>query len=157
MSERDGLEDSGVEGRIILRWIFRKWDSRYGLDSSASRQGQVAVTCECGNEPSGSIECGEFLDRVRTHQHLQDSALWSKYVSVRHVQPSKGHPQGLRLMHFSSMVNKMSYHGDIPLCCVFINEKMLFHQLTQFTFSFKGLAIFFRLKSIHHQAIIQNQ
>jgi len=24
--------------------------------------GQVEVTCECGNEPSGSIKCGEFLD-----------------------------------------------------------------------------------------------
>jgi hypothetical protein len=24
--ERDHLEDSGVDGRIIIRWIFRKWD-----------------------------------------------------------------------------------------------------------------------------------
>ena len=23
---------------------------------------QFAGTCECGNEPSGSIKCGEFLD-----------------------------------------------------------------------------------------------
>jgi len=23
---------------------------------------QVASCCECGNEPSGSIKCGEFLD-----------------------------------------------------------------------------------------------
>jgi len=27
-----------------------------------SGKGQVAVTCECGNESSGSIKCGEFLD-----------------------------------------------------------------------------------------------
>jgi hypothetical protein len=26
MREREHLEDPGVDGRIILRWIFRKWD-----------------------------------------------------------------------------------------------------------------------------------
>jgi len=26
LRERYHLEDSGVDGRIILRWIFRKWD-----------------------------------------------------------------------------------------------------------------------------------
>ena len=26
MRERDILEDPDVDGRIILRWIFRKWD-----------------------------------------------------------------------------------------------------------------------------------
>ena len=34
---------------------------RYGLDLAGSGYGQVAGTCECGNEPSGSIKCGEFL------------------------------------------------------------------------------------------------
>ena len=27
MRERYHLEDPGVDGRIILRWIFRKWDA----------------------------------------------------------------------------------------------------------------------------------
>jgi len=26
LRERDHLRDPGVDGRIILRWIFRKWD-----------------------------------------------------------------------------------------------------------------------------------
>jgi len=28
--ERDHLEDSGLDGRIVLRWILRKWD--VGMD-----------------------------------------------------------------------------------------------------------------------------
>ena len=34
----------------------------YGLDRAGSEWGQVAGTCECGNEPSGSITGGEFLN-----------------------------------------------------------------------------------------------
>ena len=34
----------------------------YGLDRAGSGQGQVAGTCEGGNEPSGSVKCGELLD-----------------------------------------------------------------------------------------------
>ena len=26
MTERERLEEPGVDGMIILRWIFRKWD-----------------------------------------------------------------------------------------------------------------------------------
>ena len=61
--ERDRLGDPGVDGKIILIWIFRKWDVRgYGLDRAGSGYGQVAGTCEFGDELSGYIKCGEFLD-----------------------------------------------------------------------------------------------
>jgi hypothetical protein len=33
-----------------------------GLDWAGSGYRQVAGSCERGNEPSGSIKCGEFLD-----------------------------------------------------------------------------------------------
>jgi hypothetical protein len=62
LREKDHLENPRVEGRIILRWIFRKWDVGYGLDRSGPGNGQVAGTCVCGNEPSGSVKCGEFLN-----------------------------------------------------------------------------------------------
>ena len=33
-----------------------------GLVPAGSGEEQVTGDCECGNEPSGSIKCGKFLD-----------------------------------------------------------------------------------------------
>jgi hypothetical protein len=35
--ERDHLEDLGVDGRIILRWIFMKWERRHRIDLAQDR------------------------------------------------------------------------------------------------------------------------
>ena len=32
LRERDHLEDSGVDGRIILRWVLSKWGGCHGQD-----------------------------------------------------------------------------------------------------------------------------
>jgi len=32
MKGKKHFEDPGTDGRIILRWIFRKWDGGHGLD-----------------------------------------------------------------------------------------------------------------------------
>jgi hypothetical protein len=60
MRDRDHLEDQGIDWRIMLRWIFRKWDGEAWNGLIWLRLGTGA--CKCGNEPSGSIKCGKFLD-----------------------------------------------------------------------------------------------
>ena len=51
----------------------------YGLVWAGPGQRQVADACECGNEHSGSVKCGEFLDQLQTSQLLKkDSAPWSE-------------------------------------------------------------------------------
>ena len=66
MGERKGIYRVVVEKpegkRIILRWIFRKWDVRVWTGTSWLRIGTDGGHCECSNEPSGSVKCGEFLD-----------------------------------------------------------------------------------------------
>jgi len=54
--------DSGVNGRIILKWTFRSGMWVCGLDGAGSREGQVAGTCEWGNEYLDFIKCGGFFD-----------------------------------------------------------------------------------------------
>jgi hypothetical protein len=59
------------KGRRPLGIPRRRWDDNiktnlrefgwgHGLDRSGSGQGQVARSCECGHESSGSIKCREF-------------------------------------------------------------------------------------------------
>jgi len=62
-------EDRRPLGRRKLKWEGNiKTDLQevkcggYGIDRAGSGQGQVAGAFECGNEPSGSMKCGEILD-----------------------------------------------------------------------------------------------
>jgi hypothetical protein len=41
LRERDHLKDPGIDRRIILRWIFRKWDVRLWTGSNWFRIGIV--------------------------------------------------------------------------------------------------------------------
>jgi hypothetical protein len=59
LREGDHLEDLGIDGKMVLKWIFTKWDG--GLNWIGMAQDiPMAEFCECGNEPSGFI-CGGIL------------------------------------------------------------------------------------------------
>jgi hypothetical protein len=58
---RNHLEDLGVDGRKILKWMFGK-QVGCGLDESGSGQGPVAGPGEHGNELSDFIKGREFLN-----------------------------------------------------------------------------------------------
>ena len=62
LRKRDQWGDQYVDGRIILKWIFRKREGVVGNRWSWLRIGTVADACEYSNEIWGSIKCGEFLD-----------------------------------------------------------------------------------------------
>ena len=68
-----------------------------GLDWVGPGQGQVAEACEYGNEPSGSMKCGEFLDQLQTSQLLKkDSVPWSKSVLVFSTHNGDDTPQNCK-------------------------------------------------------------
>ena len=67
LRERGHWGDQDVDGRIILRWIFRKLEGSWGLDGVGSGQGQVAGTCGYGEGLSGSINEGNFLTSCKVY------------------------------------------------------------------------------------------
>jgi hypothetical protein len=48
------LENPGVDGRIILKWILKKCDGEAGNALLWLRIGTGGGCFECGNEPLGS-------------------------------------------------------------------------------------------------------
>ena len=56
LRERDHLGEPGVDGRIIYDGSSGSGMWGHGLDRAGSRWGQVADTCDCGNELLGSIK-----------------------------------------------------------------------------------------------------
>jgi hypothetical protein len=65
LRERDHWGDPGVDGRIILRCIFRKWNVEVWTRLGWLRIETGGGARECGNEPSGSRKFGKFLDLLQ--------------------------------------------------------------------------------------------
>ena len=57
-----------------------------GLDWSGGGQGQVAGTCEYGNELSGPIKCRECLDQLQNQLTSQEGLCSMEQVSKQFTQ-----------------------------------------------------------------------
>jgi hypothetical protein len=78
VGEMRGVYRVLVEGKRPLGRPRRRWEDDIKMTLQEVRcgrmdwieltedRGKVAGTCDCGNEPSGSIKCGEFLDQLQT-------------------------------------------------------------------------------------------
>jgi hypothetical protein len=66
LRERVHLEDQGLNVRVILKCIFKKWDVEAMTGMFWLRLGTVGGCFEFGNEPSGSIKCEKFVNLLIT-------------------------------------------------------------------------------------------
>jgi hypothetical protein len=66
LRKRDHWGDPDVDGWIILRWIFRKWEGVMGTEWSWLRIGTGGGGLWVGEEPWDSENAGNFLTSCRT-------------------------------------------------------------------------------------------
>jgi hypothetical protein len=77
VKERDQMEEPGIGGSIILKWVDRTERGVEIVDwfILAHGRGKWPGCCEYGDEPSGSTKCGEFPDQLRKHTILRRALL----------------------------------------------------------------------------------
>jgi len=55
------LRDPGLDGRIILKWILRKWDEGTWTGLIWLGIGTWGIFCKGGKKKWGFIKCGEIF------------------------------------------------------------------------------------------------
>ena len=78
LRERDHIENLGIDGRIMLKWILKESVGRAWSGFFWLRLGTWG-DCKKSNEPSGFRKCREFVNWLLS----KDSAPWSWLVSVQ--------------------------------------------------------------------------
>jgi hypothetical protein len=62
MKRREHSENLGVDGKKIFQWILGKYVRKVWIGLIWLRIRTNGGSCEQGNEPSGFMKGGEFLD-----------------------------------------------------------------------------------------------
>jgi hypothetical protein len=62
LKEEEHLQDSGTDGRIILKCIFKKWDGKVDWTDLAQNRDRRQTLVNAVRNNFGCIICGEFLD-----------------------------------------------------------------------------------------------
>jgi hypothetical protein len=79
---RDHAGGPGIGERIKFELIFKKQGAEFELASSGPGYGEVAGSCEQGHEPLGSINSGEFPDRLKAYYFLMNKSASPLALSV---------------------------------------------------------------------------
>ena len=66
LRQGDHFQDLSVDGRTLLKWIFKKCDGGVDCIDLAAGLVQMLGSRMCGKEPSVSMKCGQFLYYMKT-------------------------------------------------------------------------------------------
>lgn len=74
------MENLHLDGKMALK----KYSVMCGLDIAASEHKATASSCERGNDTMGSMESGEFIDKLRDVQIFKENVATWRHVRTDH-------------------------------------------------------------------------
>jgi hypothetical protein len=70
LSKRHHFQDTGLDGRVVITWMLKKWDGGSWTGLIWLRKGTGSALLNAVMYvyvPSSFIKCGTFIKQMRTH------------------------------------------------------------------------------------------